>query len=74
MVLPTAVIMWQAVQVIPACAWGVWTISWIGVSIIPDWRIAGSWQPPHHFEASTPATSCMYSIDLRYHWLLKLPR
>src|SRR2546425_5065671 len=32
---------------------------------------AWSWQPPHHFDGFVPTTSCMYSIDLRYHWLLK---
>ena len=31
---------------------------------------AGSWQPAHHFEDFTPLTSCMYSMALRYHWLL----
>src|SRR5881409_1898818 len=31
---------------------------------------AWSWQPPHHFDGFVPTTSCMYSIDLRYHWLL----
>ena len=30
-----------------------------------------SWQPPHHLEGLVPMTSCMYSTDLRYHWLLK---
>ncbi len=42
----------------------------MGVSIRPLNRIAGSWQPPHHFDGFTPATSCMYSMLLRYHWLL----
>src|SRR5438128_3120045 len=31
---------------------------------------AWSWQPPHHFDGFVPTVSCMYSIDLRYHWLL----
>jgi len=31
---------------------------------------AGSWHPPHHFDGLVPTVSCMYSIDLRYHWLL----
>ena len=42
----------------------------MGVSIRPLNRIAGSWQPPHHLDGFTPATSCMYSMLLRYHWLL----
>src|SRR5262245_12121066 len=29
-----------------------------------------SWQPPHHLDDLVPTTSCMFSIDLRYHWLL----
>src|SRR4030095_15304617 len=37
----------------------------------PVRRIAMSWHPPHHFEGFVPIVSCMYSIDLRYHWLLK---
>src|SRR5262245_55601541 len=36
----------------------------------PEKSGAGSWQPAHQREAGTPATDCMYSMDLRYHWLL----
>ena len=42
----------------------------MGVSIMPLNSSAGSWQPPHHFDGFTPTTSCMYSMLLRYHWLL----
>ena len=31
---------------------------------------AWSWQPPHQSEGLTPTVSCMYSMALRYHWLL----
>ena len=67
MVLSTWVIMWQAVQVIPAWASSVWTTSWIGRSIIPDWSSAGSWQPPHHLDDVMPAVCCISTIALRYH-------
>src|SRR5687767_1444717 len=62
---------WQAVQPSPACASGSWIISRTGFSIIPENKGAGSWQPAHHRAGLVPTTSCMYSMDCRYHWLLK---
>ena len=70
MVLSTSMIEWHATQPSPACASGVCSTSLIGRSIIPLNISAGSWQPPHHFEGFGPITSCMYSTDFRYHWLL----
>ena len=70
MVLSTSTIAWQATHPRPAWASGVCSTSLIGRSIMPLNISAGSWQPPHHFEGFGPITSCMYSIDLRYHWLL----
>ena len=49
------------------CVAGVFSICRIGVSNIPLKSSAGSWQPAHHFELFTPATSCMYSMLFRYH-------
>ncbi len=46
-------------------------MSFTGFSIIPENSGAGSWQPAHHRAGFVPATSCMYSMDFRYHWLLK---
>src|SRR5688500_657178 len=71
MVLATWVIAWQAVQPRPAWASGSWIISRTGFSIIPENSGAGSWQPAHQRAGFVPTTSCMYSMDLRYHWLLK---
>src|SRR6516164_1147910 len=56
-------------QPMPACACGVFTICLMGVSIMPLYSNAGSWQPAHHFDGFTPSTSCMYSMLLRYHCL-----
>src|SRR5262245_24946375 len=61
---------WQPVQASPACDSGLSMISRSGRSMSPEYSGAGSWQPAHHFADCTPFTSCMYSIDLRYHWLL----
>src|SRR5262245_928077 len=55
----------------PACDSGVSICSLMGRSILPVSSTAMSWHPPHHFEGLVPIMSCMYSIDLRYHWLLK---
>src|SRR5581483_12060037 len=71
MVLFTRAMEWHIMQPKPACAWGVCTIWRMGVSIMPLYSTAGSWQPPHHFEGRVPTTSCMYSMLMRYHWLLK---
>src|SRR5712692_7219974 len=71
MVSFTLTMAWQAVQASPTWASGVSRICRIGVSIIPLSRMATSWQPPHHLEGRVPIVSCMYSMDLRYHWLLK---
>src|SRR2546425_12782932 len=70
MVSFTATIEWQTRQPIPAWACGVSICCTIGVSIRPVRSTAWSWQPPHHLDGFVPTTSCMYSIDLRYHWLL----
>src|SRR5262245_54813530 len=70
MVSFTPTIEWQTRQPIPACACGVSICSAIGRSIRPVRSTAWSWHPPHHLEGPVPTTSCMYSIDLRYHWLL----
>src|SRR5690349_10914035 len=70
MVLPTWTMEWHARQPSPACASGSWTSSVTGRSNFPSSSSATSWHPAHHFEAGTPAMPCMYSIDLRYHWLL----
>src|ERR1035441_735394 len=69
-VLFTSAMEWHIMQPSPACASGRCTICLIGVSISPAYSTAGSWHPPHHFEGLVPTVSCMYSIDLRYHWLL----
>src|SRR5215468_2047340 len=69
--LCTLVMAWQEVQASPARASGVSIWSLIGRSNRPLKKTAWSWQPAHHFEGLVPTTSCMYSIDLRYHWLLK---
>ena len=61
---------WHDVHDSPAWAAGSSMISSMGASIMPENRSAWSWQPPHHFERSGPTTLCMYSTDLRYHWLL----
>ena len=45
--------------------------SLMGRSNRPLKKTAWSWQPAHHFEGRVPTTSCMYSMDFRYHWLLK---
>src|SRR5262245_36199666 len=70
MVSRTCTMEWQTRQPMPACACGVSICSTIGRSMRPVRRTDWSWQPPHHFEGPVPTTSCMYSIDLRYHWLL----
>src|SRR3990172_8702578 len=70
MVSGTWTIEWHTRQPIPAWASGVVICSRIGVSIRPVRRIAMSWQPPHHLDGEVPTTSCMYSTDFRYHWLL----
>ena len=70
-VLFTCTIEWQDVQLSPTWASGVSTCSLIGRSNLPAKITAWSWQPAHHFDGFVPTTSCMYSIDLRYHWLLK---
>ena len=70
MVLPTCTIEWHDVQPSPACASGVSICSTIGVSKRPLKNTAWSWQPAHHFDGRVPTTSCMYSMDRRYHWLL----
>src|SRR5678816_1135672 len=62
---------WQTRHPMPACDSGVSICSLIGRSILPVSSTAMSWQPPHHFDDFVPMVSCMYSIDLRYHWLLK---
>ena len=69
-VLLTCTIEWHDVQPSPACASGVSICSLIGRSKRPSKNTAWSWQPAHHFDGFVPTTSCMYSIDLRYHWLL----
>src|SRR6476469_5003521 len=69
--LSTWTMAWQEVQASPACASGVSICSLIGRSKRPLKKTAWSWHPAHHFEGWVPTTSCMYSIDLRYHWLLK---
>src|SRR3954470_15019351 len=69
-VLCTLVIEWHDVHERPACASGVSICSFIGRSKRPLKNTAWSWQPAHHFDGFVPTTSCMYSIDLRYHWLL----
>src|SRR5207249_10095393 len=61
---------WHDVHASPACASGVAICSLIGRSNRPLKNTAWSWHPAHHFEWRVPTTSCMYSIDLRYHWLL----
>src|SRR5262245_19223724 len=71
MVLCTRAMEWQAVQESPAWASGVPRISCTGRSMRPENSGAGSWQPAHQREAGMPAMDCMYSMDLRYHWLLK---
>src|SRR5882672_4498446 len=71
MVLFTSTMLWHIRQPRPARASGRSTICLIGVSNKPLYSSAGSWQPAHHLEERTPATSCMYSMLLRYHWLLK---
>jgi hypothetical protein len=70
-VLLTCTIEWHDVQLRPACASGVLICSLIGRSKRPLKKTAWSWQPAHHFDGCVPTTSCMYSIDFRYHWLLK---
>src|SRR5260370_20768979 len=67
MVLFTSTMLWHIMQLRPACAAGVFSIWRIGVSNIPLKRSAGSWQPAHHLEDFTPATSCIHSMLLRYH-------
>ena len=68
---PVLVIAWHELQPSPVCAsWVAMNVS-TGWSIIPLKSSAWSWQPAHHLADSTEFTSCMYSIDLRYHWLLK---
>src|SRR5436309_3735741 len=62
--------LWHMRQLKPALASGRSTICLMGVSNMLLKSSAGSWQPAHHFEGFTPATSCMYSTLLRYHWLL----
>ncbi len=69
--LRTCTIEWQEVQPSPFCASGVSTCSLIGRSKRPLKKTAWSWQPAHHLVGRVPTTSCMYSIALRYHWLLK---
>src|SRR5262245_18931644 len=70
MVLPTCTMEWHDVQPSPACASSVSICSLIGRSKRPLKNTAWSWQPAHHFVGFVPTTSCMYSIDFRYHWLL----
>src|SRR5712692_7662525 len=71
MVLSTWTIAWQDIQPKPFWASGVSIISRMRCLCIFPARIsAWSWQPPHHREDFTPMVSCMYSTDLRYHWLL----
>ena len=69
-VLLTCTIEWHDVQASPACASGVSICSRIGLSNFPSKSTAWSWQPAHQRDGFVPTTSCMYSIDLRYHWLL----
>jgi hypothetical protein len=69
-VLLTWTMEWHEVQESPAWASGVWICSLMGRSKRPLKKTAWSWQPAHHFEGRVPTTSCMYSMDLRYHWLL----
>src|SRR5919109_2784491 len=71
MVSRTWVMAWQAVQASPTWASGVSRSCRTGVSIMPLSSRATSWQPPHQRDGRVPMTSCMYSMDLRYHWLLK---
>ena len=66
----TCTIEWQDRQPRPTWASGVSICCRIGVSNFPAKSTAWSWQPAHHFDGFVPTTSCMYSIDLRYHWLL----
>ncbi len=68
--LLTCTIEWHDVHARPTCASGVSICSLIGRSNLPANTTAWSWQPAHHLEGFVPTTSCMYSIDLRYHWLL----
>ena len=65
MVSGTCTIEWQDTQASPAWASGVSSCPATGSSNIPLNSMAWSWHPAHHLDASTPATSCMYSIDLR---------
>src|SRR5580704_15077424 len=69
-VLFTSTMLWHIKQLNPAFAAVVFSICRIVVSHIPLKSSEGSWHPAHHFEDFTPATSCMYSMLLRYHWLL----
>ena len=69
-VLRTWTIEWHEVQPSPFCASGVSICSLIGRSKRPLKKTAWSWQPAHHLLGFVPTTSCMYSIDFRYHWLL----
>ena len=69
-VLSTCEMEWHEVHASPAWASGVSICSLMGRSNRPLKNTAWSWQPAHHFEGFVPTTSCMYSIDLRYHWLL----
>src|SRR5512134_1747341 len=71
MELSTWVMAWHDVQASPAWASGVSICSLMGRSKRPLKKTAWSWQPAHHLDGCVPTTSCMYSIDFRYHWLLK---
>ena len=68
--LPTWLMEWHDTQPRPACASGLSICSLTGVSNVPAKIIAWSWHPAHHLDGVVPTVSCMYSIDLRYHWLL----
>src|SRR5919109_1436981 len=70
MVSFTLTMAWQAVQASPTCASGESRTSRMGASIMPLRSRATSWQPPHQRDGRVPITSCMYSMDFRYHWLL----
>src|SRR5881296_166871 len=70
MLLPTCTMEWHDMQPKPFCASGVSTCSLMGRSNRPLKKTAWSWQPAHHLEGRVPTTSCMYSTDFRYHWLL----
>ena len=70
MVLFTWTTEWHDVHDRPAWASSVWICSLMGRSNRPLKNTAWSWQPAHHLEGRVPTTSCMYSTDLRYHWLL----